>query len=127
LKDQPLNIEGEMMSTSNEVVTSRLKRAVSFPCLDEIYRLIQIQLVLKDSCRKLRIAKDAYKRVSKVLAEAINGFIVQQKIVIIIEGRVFLPASWILRILTGRDVPFLLVSSETEHHSGRSSSNSRHG
>jgi hypothetical protein len=58
---------GLFMSASNEVVASRLECAVSLPCLDEINQIVQIQLVLDDSCRELCIAEDTYEGVSKVL------------------------------------------------------------
>jgi hypothetical protein len=101
--------------------------------LYEVDRLVQIQLVSVNCRRELRIAEDAHERVSKVFTEALDGFIIERRIISFLIGiRVCLPAGWIFRILASfrHDLLLLVISSETERSNGSSSSSSsssRHG
>jgi hypothetical protein len=115
------------MGAADEVVTSVLEGHVAPPGLEKFNRLIQIELVMKNLSRKLRVVEDLNERVRELGSELFDGFSTEWRIVLLLlDNRILLPSSWILRILARCDVLLLLILiifSETE----RSSSSSRHG
>jgi hypothetical protein len=85
------------MSAADEVVTRVLEGRIAPPSLEKIDRLVQVELVLKNLSRMLRVIEEADKRAPELGLEFLDGFLVERRI-ILIEFRGLLPAGWIIRI-----------------------------
>jgi hypothetical protein len=117
------------MGAADEVVASVLEGRIAPPSLEKVDRLVQIELVLKDLSRLLRVIEDADERAPELGLELFDGLLIERRI-ILVKLRDFLPSGWIrssLRHGLRRVRPLiLLVASETERSSS-SSGSSRHG
>jgi hypothetical protein len=89
------------MSTTDEVVASRLERAVASPGLEEVDRLVYVQFILETLSQEFCIVEDSNARVPELGFEFFDGFVIERRVIVLFQVRIHLPTSWILRILAG--------------------------
>jgi hypothetical protein len=80
-KDRDLIVNGIVVGSSNEVVTSRLECTVAVPSLDQIHGLVQAELVLNHFSRELHVIEDVFEGASKLKAEFFDGFLVDRLVI----------------------------------------------
>jgi hypothetical protein len=80
-KDWNFIVDGVVVGSSNQVVTSQFKCAVAIPREDQIHRLIQPELVLDHFGRELRVMEDTFEGAAKLEAEFLDGLLIHRWIV----------------------------------------------
>jgi hypothetical protein len=72
-----------VVSATDEVAPSVFESGVAPPSLQKIDWLIQIELVLENLSRKLRVVEDLNERVPELGFELLDGFLIERRIILL--------------------------------------------